>query len=136
MTQANLFAPTIPPELRGDHLRVAGILLDHRGRGRLTSRQIAAMLGWHDSKAADVRHIITDLIDQYGLQIAGDRSQKTGGYAFADSDEQFIEAQMPDFSQAMSSLAKIRRRLGDRRFRALVARKGAAEAVAQFGEIR
>ena len=124
-----LFDPIFPPDLKGSRLRVASLLLDHRGKGMLTSREIAARLGWRDTKAADVRHIITELVDTYKLNILADRNQKTGGYAFAESDESFDAAQLANLSQAVTSISRIKARLGERKFRAALVKLKIREAL-------
>jgi hypothetical protein len=134
MTQANLFEPTIPPELTGDALKVAGILLDHRGR-LLSSRTIAAMLGWPERKEADVRNIITTLVDVHHLEIVGNRNSRNGGYRFADSRQEFEDAQYANLSQALTSFTRIKARLGERRFRAALVRLKVREVLSLEAEI-
>jgi len=122
MTQAQLFQPQFPPDLTGQKLAVASLLLDHRGKGLLSSKEIAARVGLKHS--ADVRNICSELVDTYKLQIIGDRTKATGGYRFAESEEEFIDAQMPNLAQAVTTFQRVRSRLGEKRFKTALIRLG------------
>lgn len=116
MTQPSLFDLELPPELKGVHLLVASILLDNRGDW-VKSGKIAKRLGIGD--AADVRHIIQELIDDYKLELIGDRLK---GFRFSENRQEFEDHQAPNVKQALTTLARVRARLGERRFKGLVAR--------------
>jgi hypothetical protein len=122
-----LFEPTIPPTLTGQHLAVASLLLDHRGRGVLSSRVIAERVGLRHS--ADVRHIIQELVDEFALEIVGDRTKRDGGYRFADTRAEFEEAQTANLAQAVTTMTRIKSRLGPRGFRAALVRLKVREAL-------
>jgi hypothetical protein len=113
MSTMPLFAPTIPPTLTGTHLAVASLLLDYRGKGLLSSRDIAARVGLRHS--ADVRHICQSLVDDHGLWVCGDRSDDGGGYRIAESYDQFVAAQLPNLRQAITSIQRIGGRIGWKR---------------------
>jgi hypothetical protein len=123
-----MFEPEFPPDLRGIHLQVAGLLLDNRG-GWITSKQIAAKVG---VPAANVRHIIQELIDDYRLELIGDR---LCGFRFADSRSEFEEHQAANVKQALTSLERAKARLGERRFRGLLIRLGIQKTLGLEQEI-
>lgn len=139
-----LFEPTIPPELAGARLAVASILLDRwravrRGaavKRLVTSREIAARLGWPDSRAADVRHIVADLVDTHGLEIVPERDRDGGGYRIADSREEWLNGQMAGLRQMVTMAARLRRRLGEKGFRAALVRLKVIEALGLDDELK
>lgn len=129
MSTLPLFEPQIPPDLKGLRLEVAGLLLDNRGCW-LKSKHIAQRLGLRDS--CDVRHIIQELVDDYRLEIIGDRQE---GFRFADSRSEFEECQAANLRQAMTTFGRVRARLGERRFRSLLAKLKVHEAFGLEREI-
>jgi len=124
VTQPTLFGPPpIPASLDGDALRVAALLYDVRP-AKVTSDELCLRLGWPIERAADVRHICSSLADDFGLWVCGDRSQRTGGYWLSESYEEYVAAQMPGLRQALTTLRRIRRRVGDKRVRTEMVRLG------------
>lgn len=128
MSSLPLFEPEFPPDLRGIHLQVAGLLLDNRG-GWITSKQIAAKVG---APPANVRHIIQELVDEYRLELIGDR---LCGFRFADSRAEFEEHQVANLRQAVTTFERFRARLGDRRFRGLLVKLKIHQAMGLEQEI-
>ncbi len=128
MTTLPLFEPLLPPDLQGARLHVAGLLLDNRGRW-LTSASIAQRLGL---PAANVRHVIQELIDHHHLEIIGDR---LCGFRFANSRQEFEDHQAANLRQAVTTFERVRARLGDRRFRGLLVKLKVREAFGLGREI-
>jgi hypothetical protein len=129
LTTLPLFEPAIPAELTGVRLEVAGLLLDNRGRW-LKSKHIAQRVGLRNS--ADVRHLIQELVDNYGLELIGDRTE---GFRFADSRAEFEEHQAANLKQAVTTFYRVRARLGERRFRGLLVKLKIHEAMGLEKEI-
>jgi hypothetical protein len=129
VTTLPLFEPTLPPDLTGVRLQVAGLLLDNRGRF-IKSKHIAQRIGLRNS--ADVRHLIQELVDDFGLELIGDRTE---GFRFADSRQEFEEHQAANLKQAVTTFARVRARLGERRFRGLLVKLKIHEAMGLEKEI-
>ena len=122
MSTLPLFEPQFTPDLNGTHLAVAILLQDNRGRW-LKSRHIAERVSLRNS--ADVRHIIQELIDDYHLEIIGDRK---AGFRFSHSRAEFEDHQAANLSQAVTTFNRVRARLGERKFRALLVKLKISEA--------
>lgn len=128
MTQPSLFAPTMPDTLTGVPLQVASILYEAKEKWT-TSKQIAQRLGM---SAIDVRHVIQELIDEAKLPIVGDRAK---GFRFTSDSAEFDARQIPNVRQAITSLARAKARLGEKRFHQLIARLAAKDAISLVKEI-
>ena len=116
--------PPMPPNLEGNLLRVASILYDARPHA-ITSADLAERIGWPRSKKAHVTHICSTLIDEYKLPIAGERKGGAEtGYRLCESHEEFVEAQMPNLRQAVTTILRIGARIGRKRLEHELVRLG------------
>lgn len=118
VNQAALFgAPPIPAELTGLPLLVATELWEARPHF-VKSSDIARKARCN---AADVRHAMSELVDTFGLWIVGDR---TLGYRLCETRTEFVDGQMQQLRQAITTLQRVRDRIGGREMKDALRRMG------------
>lgn len=121
-----LFEPDIQ-NLTGVHLAVAGILLDRRGKWT-KSKDIGQQIR---VSQITVRHVCQELVDNFGLLVAGDRIR---GFQLVDDVATFDQYQVAGVKQCLTGLARAKARLGEKRFRALIAKLSAKDGLEAIRE--